>query len=59
MTQPDEHRASLSVLIPVKNDAANLRECLPTVSFADEIVVVDSASTDDTAGSLETRGTGN
>jgi glycosyltransferase involved in cell wall biosynthesis len=48
MTQPDENRALLSVLIPVKNDAANLRECLRTVSFADEIVVVDSASTDDT-----------
>lgn len=31
--------APLSVLIPVKNDAANLRECLRSVAFADEIVV--------------------
>jgi glycosyltransferase involved in cell wall biosynthesis len=42
------NKAPLSVLIPVKNEAANLRECLATVSFADEIVVVDSRSTDGT-----------
>ena len=41
-------KALLSVLIPVKNEEANLRECLGTVSFADEIVVVDSQSTDAT-----------
>jgi glycosyltransferase involved in cell wall biosynthesis len=41
-------RAPLSVLIPVKNDAVNLRWCLRSVAFADEIVVVDSASGDDT-----------
>src|SRR6476660_3908200 len=38
----------LSVLIPVKNEAANLRECLASVAFADQIVVVDSESTDRT-----------
>jgi glycosyltransferase involved in cell wall biosynthesis len=38
----------LSVLVPVKNEAANLGECLASVAFADEIVVVDSASTDAT-----------
>jgi glycosyltransferase involved in cell wall biosynthesis len=38
----------LSVLVPVKNEAANLRECLASVAFADEIVVVDSDSTDAT-----------
>jgi glycosyltransferase involved in cell wall biosynthesis len=43
-------KALISVLIPVKNEAANLRECLATVSFADEIVVVDSQSTDGTQG---------
>lgn len=43
-------KAPLSVLIPVKNEAANLRECLATVAFADEIVVVDSQSTDGTQG---------
>jgi glycosyltransferase involved in cell wall biosynthesis len=43
-----EARAPLSVLIPVKNEAANLRACLASVAFADEIVVVDSGSTDAT-----------
>jgi glycosyltransferase involved in cell wall biosynthesis len=41
-------KAPLSVLIPVKNEAANLTACLATVSFADEIVVVDSQSSDGT-----------
>ena len=38
----------MSVLVPVKNEAANLRDCLASVSFAQEIVVVDSDSTDGT-----------
>jgi glycosyltransferase involved in cell wall biosynthesis len=38
----------LSVLIPVKNDAPNLRACLGSVAFANDIVVVDSNSTDET-----------
>jgi glycosyltransferase involved in cell wall biosynthesis len=41
-------KAALSILVPVKNEAGNLRDCLTSVSFADEIVVVDSASTDAT-----------
>jgi glycosyltransferase involved in cell wall biosynthesis len=48
MKQQSNARAPLSVLVPVKNEAANLRDCLASVSFADEIVVVDSTSTDDT-----------
>jgi glycosyltransferase involved in cell wall biosynthesis len=39
---------SLSVIIITKNEAANLRDCLESVSFADEIIVVDSESTDQT-----------
>ncbi len=39
----------LSILMPVKNDAANLRRSLPSVAWAPEIWVVDSHSTDDTA----------
>jgi glycosyltransferase involved in cell wall biosynthesis len=46
---PDGTRIPLSVLIPAKNEAANLRECLASVSFADELVVVDSASIDGTS----------
>jgi glycosyltransferase involved in cell wall biosynthesis len=41
-------KAPISVLIPVRNEASNLRECMATVFFADEIVVVDSQSTDGT-----------
>ncbi|HEY5993144.1 MAG TPA: glycosyltransferase family 2 protein [Gallionellaceae bacterium] len=40
---------SLSVIIITKNEEADIRSCLESVSWADEIVVVDSASTDDTA----------
>lgn len=43
-------RVPVSVLIPIKNEAANLPRCLACVSWADEIVVVDSQSDD---GSIE------
>lgn len=39
----------VSLYIITFNEAQNLRELLPTVSWADEVVVVDSFSTDDTA----------
>lgn len=39
---------SLSVILITKNEAANIRECLRSVSWADEIIVVDSGSTDGT-----------
>lgn len=38
------------MVLITKNEAANLRECLASVAFADEWVVVDQASTDGTAG---------
>jgi len=39
----------LSVLIPCKNEARNLRPCVESVrGLADEIVVADSGSTDRT-----------
>ena len=44
MSERPDARAPLSVLVPVKNEAANLRDCLAGVSFAQEIVVVDSGS---------------
>ncbi len=39
-------RVPVSVLVPVKNEAANLPRCLGSVAWADEIVVVDSQSDD-------------
>lgn len=39
---------TLSVILITKNEAANIRDCLQSVLWADEIVVVDSGSTDDT-----------
>lgn len=40
--------AELSVVIIAKNEAANIRACIESVAWADEIIVVDSGSTDDT-----------
>lgn len=40
--------AGLSVIIITKNEAFNIRECIESVKWADEIIVVDSGSTDDT-----------
>ncbi len=39
----------VSVLIPTFNEAGNILGCLQSVSWADEIVVVDSCSTDATS----------
>lgn len=36
----------VSVLIPIRNEEGNLPRCLASVAWADEIVVVDSQSTD-------------
>ena len=41
--------APISVLIPAKNEAANLPACLASCAFCSEVVVVDSGSTDATA----------
>ena len=38
----------LSVIIITKNEAANIRDCLKSVAWANEIVVVDAGSTDET-----------
>lgn len=41
-------RRTCSVLVLTKNEEANIEECLRTVSFSDDIVVLDSLSTDRT-----------
>jgi glycosyltransferase involved in cell wall biosynthesis len=38
----------LSVIIITKNEANNIKRCLDSVTWADEIIVVDSGSTDNT-----------
>jgi len=38
----------LSVIVITKNEAAHIVDCLDSVSFADEFIVVDSGSTDNT-----------
>jgi hypothetical protein len=43
-----DRMAGLSVIIITKNESLNIRECLETVKWADEIIVVDSGSTDAT-----------
>jgi glycosyltransferase involved in cell wall biosynthesis len=44
------------MLIPIKNEAANLRRSLASVSWAGEVIVVDSQSTDGSAGIAESHG---
>ena len=39
----------LSVIIITCNEAANIEACLASVAFADEVIVLDSGSTDATA----------
>jgi glycosyltransferase involved in cell wall biosynthesis len=40
---------SLTVVIVAKNEARNIGDCIASVAFADEILVLDSGSTDPTA----------
>ena len=46
----------VSILVPIKNEAGNLKLSLPSVSWADEIVVVDSQSTDGSVAIAEAHG---
>jgi glycosyltransferase involved in cell wall biosynthesis len=46
---PARRTNPVSVVVPVKNEAENLRRCLSALAWADEVFVVDSQSTDPTA----------
>jgi glycosyltransferase involved in cell wall biosynthesis len=46
----------VSIIVPVRQEAANLPRCLESVKWADEIFVVDSHSTDETGQIAEARG---
>jgi glycosyltransferase involved in cell wall biosynthesis len=49
-------KVPVSVLIPAKNEAANLPRCLASVGWADEVWLVDSQSTDGSIGIAEAAG---
>ena len=49
-------KVPVSVLIPIRNEASNLPRCLASVAWADEIFVVDSASTDNSVALAEVAG---
>ncbi len=49
-------RVPVSVLIPIRNEAANLPRCLSSISWAAEIFVVDSQSSDDSVRIAESHG---
>ncbi|HLS31430.1 MAG TPA: glycosyltransferase family 2 protein, partial [Flavobacteriaceae bacterium] len=46
--KPTQKRALLTALIPVGNEIHNIEDVIASVDFADEILVVDSYSTDGT-----------
>ena len=46
----------LSVLIPTRDEARNIADCLAAVAFADERIVFDSHSTDETLALARTAG---
>ncbi|MEI8234917.1 MAG: glycosyltransferase family 2 protein [Verrucomicrobiota bacterium] len=46
----------VSILIPIKNEAENLPRCLRSVAWADDVFVVDSASTDGSRRIAEAHG---
>ena len=46
--EPPQTDRTLSVIVLTYNEAKRLRACLESVAWADEIVVVDGGSTDDT-----------
>src|SRR6266478_2144685 len=49
-------RVPVSVLVPIKNEAENLPRCLNSVQWAEEILVVDSQSTDGSAEIAQQQG---
>jgi glycosyltransferase involved in cell wall biosynthesis len=49
-------RVSVSIIVPIKNEAGNLPRCLASVAWADEIFVVDSQSTDGSQAIAEGQG---
>ena len=53
---PRAGKVPVSVMIPTLNEESNLRRCLDHLQWADEVVIVDSGSTDDTVKIAEAYG---
>ncbi|MBI3312374.1 MAG: glycosyltransferase family 2 protein [Candidatus Omnitrophica bacterium] len=51
-----ETRVPLSVVILTKNEAGRIRDCMQSVQWAEEVLVVDDESTDDTVRLAESLG---
>jgi glycosyltransferase involved in cell wall biosynthesis len=49
-------KPTLTVIIAAKNESLNIVDCIGSVQFADEILVLDSGSTDDTANKAQKAG---
>lgn len=49
-------RPTLTVVIAAKNEGHNIRECVESARFADEVLVLDSGSSDDTAAQAQAAG---
>ncbi|MEM8781481.1 MAG: glycosyltransferase family 2 protein [Planctomycetota bacterium] len=53
---PTDGSVPVSVLIPVKNESANIVECIRRVRWATQIAVIDSGSDDDTVALSQAMG---
>jgi glycosyltransferase involved in cell wall biosynthesis len=49
-------KAPVSVIVPAKNEERNIRHCLQSVRWADQVCVIDSSSTDSTCRIAEELG---
>lgn len=56
MQDSSKKTATLTVIIATKNESLNIEECISSVQFADEILVLDSGSIDDTVARAKTAG---
>jgi glycosyltransferase involved in cell wall biosynthesis len=45
---PEEHRAGISIIVITKNEEQNIVECLESVHWSNEIIIVDAQSADKT-----------
>ena len=53
---PPRSRLALTVVIPTRNEASNIAECVVSAGFADEVLVADAGSTDGTVAAARAAG---